>query len=86
MYLILLGCALVNENKYLYERVVAKLEVTDYPQKYTAARIRTDRTIRRLLNLIIQASVIVYDVNLCEKTLIYGRKNTFLLSVTDNLL
>ena len=41
---------------------------------------------RRLLNLVIQASVIAYDVNMCEKTLIYGRNNTFLLSVTDNLL
>ena len=43
-------------------------------------------TIRKLLEFALCAAVCTHNVKQVKKTLVYGRENTFLLSVTDNLL
>ena len=57
-----------------------------YPVVYEEAIVKTDSQMRTLLNLCLHAAIAVHNVSQCEKTLKYGRTNTFMLWVTDPMI
>ena len=57
-----------------------------FPTNFDDARQKTDAQVRNLLNLVLHAAVVTHNVRQCHLTLVYGRKNTFLLSVTEAIL
>ena len=65
MLVILMGAALVNEMKQVFETAVSivQRDVRDmYPLVYEEAIIRTDNQVRLLLNLVLHASIVVHNV------------------------
>ena len=80
--------SVANDLSGTFQYCVHKIgqNIGPYPKDFAEARRRTCMTMRQLLEFALVAAVCVHNVEQVKKILVYGRENTFLLSVTDNLL
>ena len=86
--LIVYGLALTNDLEELFECVVKKIgaDLGGYSSGYDEASERTDPEQRGLLELLLLACIVCGSVEQTYTTLAYGRRNTFLLRVTQDAL
>ena len=86
--LVLYTFSVTNNLKGMFDYCVHKIgsNLAPYPKDFDEAKNRTCMTMRLLLEFGLVAAVCTCNVDQVKKTLVYGRKNTFLLSVTDDLL
>ena len=86
--LIVYGLALTNDLEDLFECVVKKIgaDLGGYSSGYDEASERTDPEQRGLLELLLLACIVCGSVEQTYTTLAYGRRNTFLLRVTQDAL
>lgn len=83
-----MGTALGFENQEAFNYAIRKLGqyIGNYDRTFQEARKRVDATYRSLLELVLHASILTCNNELCQEILIYGRTNTFLLSINNNLV
>lgn len=86
--LILYALSITNDLPSTFAYSVNKMgaQIGTYPKKHEEARRRTDMIMRELLEFLLVGSVATCNVEQTRITLVYGRNNTFLLSLTDNVL
>ena len=85
MYLILSALALINQREDVYTHCATKLGSMSLGV-YSKARVRTDQKIRNLLNLTLQAAIVMCNSALVKQLLIWGRQNTMMLQVNEEWL
>lgn len=84
-YLIILGFSLVYQQIETYNLALINLKDSLGPlfDSYSRARERVDDDMRNLLNLNLQAAVLLNRADHVRHILAYGQTNTFLLFVTE---
>ena len=86
--LVLYALSLSNHLDDKFDVVVKNLEgrLETYSSDFEQAILRTDEEQRKLLELLLVASIACADVEQTNTTLIYGRENTFLLRLPKKIL
>ena len=85
LYLILSGLALINHREDVYTHCATKLGSMSLGV-YSKATLRTDQKMRNLLNLTLQAAIVTCSSEVVKQVLVWGRKNTLLLQVSEDWL
>lgn len=81
--------SLVFNNKAAFYIAVEKLKHFDSryeAHNFNHERKRTDLKMRESLEFCIHASIITCNEHMCRETLVYGRKNTFMICVKQEWL
>ena len=86
--LILYGLSLTNNREDVFNYCIRKLDqnMGEYPRNFAEARVRIDAVIRTLLEILLIAAIITCNVKQCQRTLVYGRKNTFIIGIPEYFL
>ena len=86
--LLIYALSIANCHEAAFKYCARKLgpNIGQYPKDFEQACDRTDMTMRQLLEFALVSAVCTHNVRQVKRIPVYGRENTFLLSVTDNLL
>ena len=86
--LMALGIAIIREQEELYDAAAKDLGllIGERPNNYKEAAASRVKSIRDLIELVLQASIVTMRIHLVEKIFAFSKENIFRFAIPDTVL